>query len=257
MRKRLKALTARIEEAADALRAGYQPDELYRLRVGIRRLRSLLKCHGKRRRRFRKTWRAFQSVTGSARDWDVFVTTAAELLTPEELRDFESANQARIRSSRTAVMHMLGSNRWRTHMTVWNAYLQRPRGSRERRRKPTLPVEPALIDAGAALASALSVNDDRTWHKLRIAIKELRYVADEAMDRPGADPGFAQVVETCKALQTLLGDWHDTVVQLDLLRELEPLPVHRHLEARILERKRECLSRAREKLAGQSVIVTE
>ena len=84
-------------------------------------------------------------------------------------------------------------------------------------------------------------NEDRRWHKYRIAVKEVRYVAEAN----AALPGMSEIAESCKPLQTLLGDWHDTVVQLNLLDELPSAAVHDELTALIKERQSGLLSRIR------------
>ena len=81
MQQRLTELTAAVEQAATSLRGGYQAEELYALRVGMRRIRSLLKpLDSTRSRQFRKAWGGFAAVTNRARDWDVFLLAAREML---------------------------------------------------------------------------------------------------------------------------------------------------------------------------------
>jgi hypothetical protein len=64
---RLIEVTTTVEQAAAALRQGYAAEHLYALRVGMRRIRSMLKpLVSTRLRRFRKTWGGFAAVTNSA-----------------------------------------------------------------------------------------------------------------------------------------------------------------------------------------------
>ena len=97
------------------------------------------------------------------------------------------------------------------------------------------------------MSRALEEDTDRRWHKFRIAVKEVRYVAEANPQLPES----ALVVAACRSLQTLLGDWHDTVVQLDLLDGLAEHPVHAELEILILQRKHRFLTQILESLAGQ------
>ena len=55
-------------------------------------------------------------------------------------------------------------------------------------------------------------------HKLRIAIKELRYTL-ESLPGGTVSPANAKLLEECKSLQTLLGNWHDALVHQVLLAE--------------------------------------
>ena len=80
-------------------------------------------------------------------------------------------------------------------------------------------------------------------------MKEVRYTAEANPDLPGSE----QIVQECKAVQTLLGDWHDTVVQLDLLEELSPAPVHLELKSIIGVRKADFLSQIRATLSADSL----
>jgi CHAD domain-containing protein len=64
------------------------------------------------------------------------------------------------------------------------------------------------------------INDERVWHKFRIAVKQLRYIADASIGDPSCDQAqLAEVIAACKKMQTSLGKWHDAVVQLQMVRE--------------------------------------
>ena len=65
MQPRLSEVTATVEQAAASLRQDYAAEHLYALRVGMRRIRSMLKPLGSTGpRRFRKTWGGFAAVLG-------------------------------------------------------------------------------------------------------------------------------------------------------------------------------------------------
>ena len=49
----------------------------------------------------------------------------------------------------------------------------------------------------------------------------------------------------------MLGDWHDTVVQLDILSELADTPVHDRLGSLVRQRKEQFLSEIRSELLKQ------
>jgi CHAD domain-containing protein len=198
MQRQLLELTSHIDQVAGRLLGGYRPKQLHALRVGIRRIRSVLKQIGSHRsRRFRKTWGGFAAATNEARDWDVFLITSEKLLSPGEFQEFGRL---------------------------------------------------ALIRARLALAFALAADDERSWHKFRIAVKDVRYVADAGGTDPATDERLAEVIEACKSLQALLGNWHDAVVQLRMLDEVESSPVHTRLRSEISERKDLFLSQIRDEL---------
>jgi CHAD domain-containing protein len=235
----LDELTGTIEQAAAALRAGYDAEQLYALRVASRRVRSILKHIGSHRaRRLRKTWGAFVAVTNRARDWDVFLITAGELMPAADFESFRRDTAERVRARHDAVQEVLHSAHWRQHLAEWKRYLARAGDGAD-----SEPVPPSLDDAlaraGAALALARTLGDERSWHKFRIAVKEVRYLADAATGAGDAEPGTAHaaLIESCKELQSLLGAWHDSVIQLQLLEDLEGLPQHGTLQA-IIDRRR-------------------
>lgn len=242
MHQRLFEVTETLDHACVSLMAGYDPLKLYEFRVSARRIRSILKQIGSHRARgLRKAWGGFATVTGSARDWDVFLVSADSLLEAGDLRDFSDINSHRIESSHEAVIEMLRSAHWRRHLVDWKQFLQSAQ---------EVPVDPELMKAALQAAlersyrrrkEALENDCDHRWHKYRIALKEVRYVAEANPDLDGA----LSVATSCKPLQTLLGDWHDTVVQLNLLEELPPAAVHDRLAAQIRDRKTMLLSEIR------------
>ena len=60
-------LTVEVTSVSDRLTGDYRPKDLHRLRISIRRIRSLLKQVSDRNaRHFRKTWGGFAAVTNQA-----------------------------------------------------------------------------------------------------------------------------------------------------------------------------------------------
>lgn len=249
----LEQLTERVERSAEGLRNRYGSKRLHVLRVGIRRIRTFLKhSGGHRARRLRRTWGAFAAVTGDARDWDVFHRTARALLDADDFRTFQRLNRKRLQESHRAVKTLVASAHWTRHLREWRAYLE---GAANRAAPPgrqPRSLEAALARAGAALARAIEVDNDRAWHKFRITVKETRYIAEAA---PGPSAQLRAVIATCKALQATLGAWHDTVVQLQLLDELPADPMHARLRRLIRHQKRQSLSQTRAILSAQSIFV--
>lgn len=238
MHDRLTEVTDTIDLASAALRQGYQVEQLYALRVAMRRLRSMLKPIGSTRsRRFRKTWGGFATVTNRARDWDVFLLATQDLLPAEQCTAFEQRHAEDIGACREAVIELVHSAHWRRQLGDWRQYLQHPNGSVHESAQAVDPLQQALARARVALAAALELKDDRAWHKLRIAVKEVRYQAESEEDGAAPQPANAELLEHCKALQSLLGAWHDCVVQLQMLEQFEAAPEHTALQAAIEERR--------------------
>jgi CHAD domain-containing protein len=268
MRKAFSEQSRIVEQAAGRLRVAYDVGQLHDLRVAMRRLRSLLKQHGKRRaRRWRRIWGSFARVTGRARDWDVFLEAADALLEPSQQSAFRAASLSRVQAAHDAVRAMLQSAAWERHLDEWQAYAAAAsrchrHAGRNRRSRASISVhtlKPALVRANRALAGALALPDDSGWHPFRIAVKELRYQADRLADGTGRPPEPQAVIATCKEFQAQLGGWHDCVVQLQLLDELQPAagandPLLRELRDRIEALRRERLAGIREALARQYLL---
>jgi len=256
MRKAFHEQTRIVEQAAERLRAGYDVEQLHDLRVAIRRIRSLLQRHGKHRaRRWRRIWGSFARVTSRARDWDVFLETAAALLPPEQEADLRAACGERLQTAHESVRAMLRSALWNQHLADWLAYASGRRGPRARAAgriahapAPGRSLRPALARASQALSAALALPDDSGWHPFRIAVKELRYQADLLPTSAGGEPDPQTVIATCKDLQAELGGWHDCVVQLELLDELRPATETHAILLRTLRDRIEALRQ--ERLAG-------
>ena len=238
MHQRLTELTEALEQSATALRGAYSAEELYALRVGMRRIRSLLKpLDSARSRQFRKAWGGFAAVTNRARDWDVFLLTAQDVLPADAYGRFAAENQESVQFCHDAVIELLLSAPWRRHLGEWRQYLERTHDHAGDEFIAKQSLADALANARAALAAAQLSGDERAWHKLRIALKEVRYQAESGPGGAPVDEAAAALVEQCKPLQSLLGGWHDCVVQLQLLDELEPAPEH--------ERLRDCIENRR------------
>lgn len=252
MQNSLPAITTRITEVSEDLLRRYSRKNLYALRVSMRRCRSILKhAESHRARGFRKAWGGFAAATNDARDWDVFLITARELLSPEDYREFARANRSRVRSSHLTAIRMLRSEHWSAHLRAWRQFLQQPEATRAGKEKLQVQLDHALNKARIALRNAMERNDDRSWHKLRIAVKEVRYLADTGVADTREGVEMAATAAACRPVQTLLGKWHDTVVQLGILDQLPPTPIHKQLRSQVRRRQKRFLAAIRENLSAE------
>lgn len=220
MKARLENLPRSLQASRRSLLEAYDVEELHRLRVGLRRMRSYLKSRrGSKALHLRHELGKLADTTNDARDWDTLVARTNAYRKQGQLRLLEDELHRRQIAAQQPAMEMLQSARWGDTMRQWDLYMRRhPVGS-------TTPsgLEKTLQKSHNrvmhAWQRARHTGSSRNWHKLRIAVKELRY-------RLEAQPGEAKNTESsrllkhCKTLQGLLGDWHDTVVHVQLLREL-------------------------------------
>ena len=224
MHQLIVILTVEVTSVSGRLTGDYRPKDLHRLRISIRRIRSLLKQVGDRNaRHYRRTWGGFAAVTNQVRDWDLFLKAARAMLSDAEFRKFRPMLMAQVLASHEAVIEVLQSAQWQRHLAEWQRFLKQIDDGVIDDTKPQWSVEEALAKARRACQLALAAGDDRTWHKFRIAVKNLRYIADASIGDPACDQQHLDaMIAACKILQTRLGRWHDTVVQLQMIREQVP-----------------------------------
>ena len=256
MQARLTEVSATVEQAATALQQGYAAEHLYALRVGMRRIRSMLKpLDSTRARRFRKTWGGFAAVTNRARDWDVFLRAATTILPPEQSARFERRHRDAVCASHEAVLELLGSAHWRRHLRDWRQFLEQHGDDVKPLATGSAPIDLALSRARKALAAAQAAGNDRAWHKLRIAVKEVRYQSESSAESADATQRQTELIELCKPVQALLGSWHDCVVQLQILDDMEPAPEHEALRTAIAKMRMEQLAAIEQTVAGHPLFL--
>ena len=209
-----------LKKQRRSLLAKYDDEELHQLRVNLRRIRSALESLStKKARRLRRDLGKLARATNSARDWDTLVACARSELTAGQFGELEPRLGARQAAARDEVYQLLGSRQWRTVVKRWQEYAKKADFERRPRPDTRQGLEKVVKRSDHAIRKALAKDDDKHWHRLRIAIKKLRYTL-ESMRGIGQGSGAGQIVARCKRLQTELGDWHDTVVHQQLLDEL-------------------------------------
>jgi CHAD domain-containing protein len=226
------------------LRKELDTEFLHDYRVALRRTRSLL---GQIREvfpavgveHFREEFRWLGAVTGPARDLDV-LTLALRPVPDDPRGDIPTLRRhiaERQRRTHRAMLKHLDSPRCRRLFADWTRFLGH-----------TSPASPEPAHAGRPFADVVS---SRVWrlyrrlteraalvtdlsppaalHQIRIAAKKLRYVADltRSIQEGGA---VDDVIAVLKKLQTLLGDYNDTVVHERLLQDEGRVLVEAHPE---------------------------
>jgi len=221
VRAALEQIAANSRGAAE----GRDPEYLHQLRVGVRRLRSILRVFREllRRRRaeaVQKPWRAAMRTLGRARDWDVFRSTIGSdvlrALTDSSRADAQRRVQAVVRSAlfreaqRQAGAWAQGRP-WRWHANPGERLSHF--GARALQR---------LFVRLHESAGGMDWTDAPRRHMVRIRVKQMRYGCDlfeTAFSRPRAR-AFAA---TLHVLQGVLGELNDIEVQHRLLRRMAPV----------------------------------
>lgn len=255
MKADLRSLTNTITASRKALLDEYDPEALHDLRVAIRRIRTHLKTVAdKGSHKQRERWAKTVASTNSARDWDVFWSHLKSELTDEEFGSIEPVLRERRDKARARVLALLDARDWYNTVARWQGYMDELT-SRQRREEPSPPMVKIEHRLAKASRKALARGDDKDWHKLRIAAKELRYTLDERLQTGGGNHQLEHRIAWCAQLQDSLGDWHDCVIERGLLEELRHelgrnsrhpgLSVVAMLLNRVDARQQACLSEAR------------
>jgi CHAD domain-containing protein len=235
-------------------RAGIDPEELHDMRVATRRMRvaaqvlgdhldaDMLRPHV---RGMRRTGRGL----GPVRDLDVFwesvETSQSALRDSHDLEPLRAAWGRAHARAREGMLAYLDGAQYRRFVERFGEQLHRP----------WLPAHPAISSKGEALvrrirhvapalvldrlADVLAYEEWvldphrevplRRYHRLRIAIKQLRYTLEYLRELLGND--VRPVIKTVKQVQSHLGDLQDAVVGCAFIRdflmwgELDPDPV--------------------------------
>jgi CHAD domain-containing protein len=219
-----------LAAAADArqrLSDDSDPEALHDLRVGLRRLRSVLRAYRPQLadsvgRKLRRRLKTLASATGAARDSEVhldWLKKRRSKLNPRHrsgvdwlvawLEQRKQSAYADVRGGVAADFDALKRSldrRLRVYTAQLYAEDERPDSLRE--------VTARLLDAhadelAAELAGVHSVADEERAHQARISAKRLRYLLEPLRrELAGADELIAEL----KGLQDLLGSLHDASV---------------------------------------------
>ena len=206
---------------------------LHDFRVALRRLRTLLRGYASLVPWATPTWQQalaeLASTTGAARDWEVladWLDRRAAKMRTNRAPDQDAILLAQVRAEcqkRRAEARRVALPRWRV--------LERQGVRRGASRaaepkaagndlKPFAHVLSAAIEAAVANVSrrarrARARPRRRRLHRLRIALKRLRYLTEPL----GVPPAVALLVQL-RELQTVIGDWHDRDLIVEELRRL-------------------------------------
>lgn len=215
----IRKLFRRLDAKRRALLRGYDVEALHQLRVTLRRIRSLLKKNDSRPAHLRHDLGELADSTNDARDWDTLAIRARETLDPQQFRLVQPWLEERHAASRRSVLDMLRSDQCLAVMRDLKKFV------RDKGKAPgsdtcsTTHLSLAKQDVYLAWCKVQSVDDNKSWHKLRLAIKELRYSLQN-VPKDSRDISMFNMLQQCKRLQENLGIWHDTIVHLRMVREI-------------------------------------
>jgi CHAD domain-containing protein len=213
-------LLLRLHVKRRALLRHYDDNALHQLRVALRRLRSLLRhVDTQRAGELRHSLGQLADATNAARDWDTLLLRARESLRPREFRRVQPILQQHRAESHGPVLEMLRSAAWAQAVDELGCFIEQGGLVTAGATATGAEITRAKDEVRRAWCKVQAEDDNKHWHKLRLAIKELRYTFDSA-PRDSLSAPMPKTLRHCKRLQETLGAWHDTVVHLHSVREL-------------------------------------
>ena len=236
----LRGLLEVIEANHDGVIADIDTEFLHDYRVSVRRTRSVQRelkraFPPERLAHFRAEFKWLQQATGNARDLDVYVLEFDSMrsLVPEQMRDdldpLLALLRTRRRTARRSTVRALRSERTRSLMTDWAAFLdgleQLPESDRPDAAGPIGDVSGARIRKvyRRMVKMGTAIDDDspaEDYHELRKRGKELRYLL-ELFGTPLYPAEVVKpMIKSLKSLQDVLGRHQDREVQVAMLSSL-------------------------------------
>lgn len=228
----IAAPLAQVQANSDGVLRHEDPEFLHQMRVGLRRLRCALDLFapllGEALRRESIALRGIGSGLGEARDWDVLIGEILPRVVERgragraEARLLEACEEARVRARRKT-NSIIKSDSYVLTLLALGRFLATPQAI-------VVPVQGAR-DLAAGILSArharvlkrgrkLRQQDDAGLHRLRIAVKKLRYAVEFFNALFPAAPMQAQRTSLTR-LQDILGQINDAALiapQLDEAR---------------------------------------
>jgi inorganic triphosphatase YgiF len=221
---------------------GHNPEGIHQMRVALRRLRTV--CTLLRRELGSPTAKFFGAEAkwlaqqlSAARNWDVFVTEILSELTnalQSDTLDFDALRQAAERHRLTpyaAARETLTDQRYNRFQLLLRSWIER-RGWRNALTDGSLAplLEPTVEFADRATTrlrrKALESGahfrnlDTAARHRLRIALKKLRYTIELFQELYNGGNGAKDYLASLSALQDVLGRDHDSATTEPLLLTL-------------------------------------
>lgn len=215
-----KKLVRRLDEEYQALSNGYAEEPLHRFRVNLRRLRSLLRHDTSNKvRRLRCELAKLAHATNAARDWDTLVSRARASLGARDFARVQALLEQRQAGSHLPAVQMLQSGRWPDARRALRKILNTHGAEMAARLHGDAELSRARRRVNRAWRAVQANGTDRDRHKLRIAIKDLRYRLKTLPARRRTASSVAALA-LGERLQESLGVWHDSVVHVQRVQEL-------------------------------------
>lgn len=217
---KIKKMYKKLNAHRNSLMQKYNAEDLHQVRVGVRRVRSLLKqIPTKSSQKLRKQLSLLIQKTNPARDWDTLLINGETYLTRDEYLNVRPIVENYCVQLHNDVYDALNENIWDASIASSKTYLHR--------NKKTSEDNALLLSDNYApvllrkYIVAYRRNHSNAWHDLRVSVKTLRYQLEHCHSQSKFHKERKKaMIALCKQLQTHLGDWHDSVVHEALIEQL-------------------------------------
>lgn len=221
MPSNIASIAEALEAKQSALLSRYNDKDLHQLRTHIRRLRGVLKqLPGKEARALKKRWKAIADATNDARDWDTFLGYLNTSVPEAQLQPLRPFIQIRQRQAHERALAAIGSEHWKRSLEELQVFTCENVEVIGRCIVSDSACRQGARNAFKASQKARKHNTEASWHRYRIAVKNLRYMLEDKNLSKKRRKELEPVRKLCKKLQDSLGEWHDTVIHAALLMQL-------------------------------------
>lgn len=219
------------------------PEDLHQFRVNIRKSRAFLNEFGflfpkEQHIYFSENLKKFATQTNQKRDLDVIEERLEAL---EEKHDKLQGDIKQQRShEQQHIREMLQSKAFEDFFLAYQNALREERLLTSENNQDTMEHTAKKVIKALHRKIVKKIDDldkdfdDKKLHKIRISLKKFRYLLEEFQHIFG-EKKSEKVIEKGKKLQTLLGDFNDTVNQTTLLKNYVASNTKNHAEEKELE----------------------
>lgn len=203
------------------------PEDLHQFRVHIRKSRAFLKefkflFPKKKYNYLYEHLSTFATQTNKKRDLDVISNSLLEL--DKEYTTIEEVIKQQQLQEQQIIEEMLRSQTFNTFFLTYQDLLKNDTLLRADNNKATIEYTAKQVIKNLHFHIVKKIDalekkyHDKELHKIRISFKKLRYLLEEFQQIFGATK-INEMIKKGKKLQTLLGDFNDTVTQKALLND--------------------------------------
>lgn len=211
LKKNIRRLTKNV-----AAFSSTDPEAIHAIRVSTRKLREIIKIHTNTSTKTSKEFHKLFHLLGAKRNLDVFSEYILSKIKSNPA--LTSTLHLQMDEARKNISDMLNSNYYANLVIFLEGFTQ-VKINKDHLLKTAIGRLNKVVNKILKIAPAIDLKvNDKTLHKLRIAIKKFRYLCEFL------DPFFKKhifsltpFIKKTKKIQTILGDYQDAITGLSML----------------------------------------